>query len=364
VGSALYGTTYEGGTNCMNVHGCGTIFMVDPNSGDESVQYSFCSEGGRKKCTDGYYPMAGLIDVDGVLFGTTAFGGSFCATCGTVFSFDTGGRAETVLYAFCGNASCGQDPRTPLTSARGSLYGTTLSGGNTACGGSGCGTVFLLDRKTGAEAVLYAFCSQQNCTDGASPDSGLIDVKGMLYGTTIAGGIGNCPGIGGCGTVFAIDPKTRAETVLHSFDNTGADGYAPYGALLDVNGELYGTTSGGGAYGAGAVFTLDPTTGAETVVYSFQNNSTDGESPDSAMIDVKGTLYGMTGGGGTNGSGTVFAFDPRTGTEKVVYSFCSQTGCTDGSSPIGGLIDVHGTLYGVTYTGGAYDNGTVFAVTP
>jgi uncharacterized repeat protein (TIGR03803 family) len=124
-------------------------------------------------------------------------------------------------------------------------------------------------------------------------------VKGTLYGTTDEGGSH------GAGTVFSIDPGTGAETVLHSFGGTG-DGSTPYASLIDVKGKLYGTTETGGAAAAGTVFSVDPKTGAEAVVYSFLGG-TDGKGPDASLIDVKGTLYGTTNEGGTDGYGTVFA---------------------------------------------------------
>ena len=108
------------------------------------------------------------------------------------------------------------------------------------------------------------------------------------------------------------------------------------------------------------MFSVDLNTGVETVLYSFcKMGCADGAEPFGGLIDVKGTLYGTTSGGGANGRGTVFSFDPSTGAEKVLYSFI---GGADGAYPQGGLIDVSGTLYGTTTMGGAYSKGTVFAL--
>jgi uncharacterized repeat protein (TIGR03803 family) len=204
------------------------------------------------------------------------------------------------------------------------------------------------------EKVLYSFCSQTNCTDGAEP-GGLIDVQGVLYGTTFGGGTGDCPGLDGCGTVFSLDPSTGAETVLYAFTG-GTDGDVPLSGLIDVNGILYGTTEFGGNQNSdcgngscGTVFAFDLTTGEETVLYSFcsEQNCADGSNPHSGLIDVNGTLYGTTMYGGVNGMarqggelecsgsncGTVFSLDPSTGTEAVVYSFCSQSDCTTAPIP-------------------------------
>src|SRR5690242_6008603 len=181
---------------------------------------------------------------------------------------------------------------------KGRLYGTTLYGGITGCGsGFTCGVVFAIDLKTGAETVSYSFCRQANCPDGALPEASLIDVKGTLYGTTSFGGVYPCQNRPpGCGAVFSLDPSTGAETVLHSF-GSGDDGIHPSTGLIDVKGTLYGTT-------AGAAFALDLSTGTETVIWSFCG--TDCDYP-SSLIYLNGKLYGTLAGGGSHSGGAVFA---------------------------------------------------------
>ena len=330
---------------------------------------------------DGFYSFAGLINVNGTLYGTTRDGGLYEG--GTVFAIDPGTGTEAVLYSFCSQDLCTDcsGPVASLVDVKGTLYGTTEFGGSNCKGGyvPGCGTVFSVNPKTGAAAVIYSFCSQEDCADGELPMAGLIDVNGTLYGTTEFGG-SNCPANSGCGTVFSIDPKTGTETVLHSF-GSGADGKYPEAGLTDVNGTLYGTTDDGGGsntncyYGCGTVFSLDPATGAETVVYSLctQQNCTDGQYPLAGVVDVKGALYGTTYGGGTNCTeegdcGTVFALDPKTGVETVLHSFGAGT---DGYQPLASLVDVKGILYGTTEFGGSNTKcdygsscGTVFSVDP
>ena len=242
-----------------------------------------------------------------------------------------------------------------------------------------CGTVFSINSNTGAEKVLYSFCNQQNCADGAAPAAGLINVNGTLYGTTYMGGVTGCIEDLGCGTVFSLDPNTGAEKVLYSFcsQQNCSDGAQPEASMMEVNGILHGTTVHGGAgcggEGCGTVFSLDPNTGDEEVLYSFcsQQNCADGEVPISNLINVKGMLYGVTGAGGsancTNygaSCGTAFSIDPSTGAEKVLHSFCILRNCRDGRQPQSGLIDVNGVLYGTTMYGGERDSGTVFALTP
>jgi uncharacterized repeat protein (TIGR03803 family) len=354
VNGMLYGTTYYGGTGSCNSGGCGTVFSLNPQTGAETVLYSFGSDGGR--------PQAGLLNADGTLYGTTLFGGAHDG--GAVFSFNPATDAESVLYSFCSQKKCkdGSAPRDALISVGGTLYGTTSDGGT-----HNVGTVFSVNPTTGAETVLRSFDSR----DGAYPQAALFDLNGTLYGTTVQGGTyGN-------GTAFSL--KGSKEKVLYSFGDD-YDGDLPYADLISVNGALYGTTAVGGSAvtycspdACGVVFSLDTKTGAETVVYSFcsQANCSDGAAPYADLIDVDGTLYGTTeyGGAGTcntsyepPGCGTVFSLNLETGAETVVYSF--QNNGADGANPAAGLIEVNGTLYGTTENGGAYGYGTVFSITP
>jgi uncharacterized repeat protein (TIGR03803 family) len=151
---------------------------------------------------------------------------------------------------------------------------------------------------------------------------------------------------------------------LHSF-GSGSDGRFPQAGLIDVNGTFYGTTDGGGSYpcngfyqGCGTVFSITMN-GTEKVLHSFGSGS-DGSAPQASLIDVKNTLYGTTSSGGTYGDGTIFSITMN-GTEKVLHSFGSGS---DGSTPQASLIDVKGSLYGTTGLGGTHGDGTVFSLTP
>jgi uncharacterized repeat protein (TIGR03803 family) len=209
------------------------------------------------------------------------------------------------------------------------------------------------------ETVLYSFTGANG--DGAYPEAGLVmGANGILYGTTAAGGTNND------GTVFEINPSTGVETVLHSFTDANGDGAYPYAGLVDVGGNLYGTTEDGGTNNDGTVFEINPSTGQETVLYSFSsiNNvyaNGDGANPYAGLVDVDGILYGTTEYGGTSGGGTVFEINPSTGEESVLHSF---TGGADGALPEAGLLDVGGILYGTTYKGGTDNDGTVFRIVP
>src|SRR5262249_340566 len=150
-----------------------------------------------------------------ILYGTTLDGGIY--DDGTVFAFDPAAGAETVLYSFCLKGEyCldGTRPGGSLIEVHGKLYGTTSGGGANLGEGYGGGTVSSLDPATSKERVIYSFCAQKNCTDGAGPGAGVIYRHGTFYGTTTQGGTGTGRQ-GFYGTAFALDRKTRAETVLH-----------------------------------------------------------------------------------------------------------------------------------------------------
>jgi uncharacterized repeat protein (TIGR03803 family) len=191
----FYGTTSAGGgSGCGGAYshpGCGTIFSLTA-SGVEKVLHRF--QGGA----DGVLPQADLLDVDGKLYGTTAYGGA--SGNGTVYSVTPSGT-ERLLYSFAGGSD-GAQPRSPLIDVTGTLYGTTYEGGGTGCGGPGCGTVYSIST-TGHEKVLYSFAGGY---DGRNPEAALLDVKGRLYGTTDFGGVSQGSGAKCCGTVFVVSP--------------------------------------------------------------------------------------------------------------------------------------------------------------
>jgi uncharacterized repeat protein (TIGR03803 family) len=179
-------------------------------------------------------------------------------------------------------------------------------------------------------------------------------------------------------TAIALPAQTF--TSLFSFD--GTDGSVPWAALVQAtNGDLYGTTAGGGnsdsacpsflAPGCGTIFKITPS-GTLTTVYTFCSQSAcpDGANPEAALVQAtNGDFYGTTVVGGANGGGTVFKITPS-GTLTTLYSFCAQSGCADGGNPYAGLVQAtNGDFYGTTELGGAntapYGGaGTVFKITP
>jgi len=308
-----------------------------------------------KNYINGASPVAGLLEVTGLLYGTTNSGGRKCS-CGTVYSISTTGKLK-VLYRFAGGAD-GAYPQAGLIDVNGTLYGTTFEGGGTFCyAGGGCGTIYSVTT-AGVETVLYRFAGG---SDGANPFAGLINVNGTMYGTTGAGGAY------GKGTAFSMT-TAGVETVLHSFGARRSDGAHPQAGLIEVNGTLYGTTEEGGrsqcddGRGCGAIYSVT-TAGVENVLYHFAGGS-DGERPLAVLLNVDGTLYGTTYYGGAKDMGTIFSVNPK-GREHVVYSFL---GCSDGSNPQAPLINVSGTVYGAALWGGGncygYGRGAIFALSP
>lgn len=238
------------------------MFKVDTN-GKETILHSFSGppDGGGG---DGAFSYDGVIrDTAGNLYGVTFDGGAFGA--GVVYKLDTA-RKETLLYSFARGSGGANPDSVLLLDSQGNLYGTTANGGNSECGGTGCGVIFELSPRSGGswtETVLYTFCSLSNCTDGEGPVGPLTrDSSGNLYGVTVFGGAyRNCNGEA-CGVVFKLDTSGK-ETVLHSFTG-GADGAFPSGGLtIDASGNLYGVAEEGGAtcftsYTCGVVFKIIP----------------------------------------------------------------------------------------------------------
>jgi uncharacterized repeat protein (TIGR03803 family) len=327
---------------------------------------------------DGASPQAGLIaDKSGNLYGTTcgrwACGGKVPGThcskgCGNAYGFVNGD--EEVLHFFKGRD--GKFPVAPLYINNRRIFGTASEGGT-----HGKGVVFRLSRDYHREVVLYSFCGQDKCADGATPVGAVIaDVASNLYGTTQQGGRSTaCPDRGGCGIVFKLSPD-GAETVLHRFCRrvNCADGALPTaGLIMDHAGNMYGTAINGGADDGGAVFRLGQD-GTYTVLYSFcsQANCSDGASPAAHLtLDSQGNLYGTAGaGGGKCECGVVFKLAPD-GTETVLHAF---RGGGDGNGPESAVVmDGAGNLYGTTTWGGEPGGcaglvgegcGTIFEVTP
>ncbi len=321
--------------------------------------------------TGGSGPVGNLaFGTNGALYGTTPYGGT--EGCGTVFELARPSKSawnETVLYNF----TCGNDGAYPIAGviidSNGTIYGTTSQGGT-----SNSGAVFELTPPSAAggpwtETVLHSFTGGSSGPDGSGPLGALIQAtKGVLYGTTFAGGTSNA------GTVFELAPPATpggawTETILHSFTGLSGDGANPYAGLVTGHGgALFGTTTLGGTPGAGTVFELAPPSvpggpWTERVLYSFTAvYSFYGYPQAPLVIGSDGTLYGTT----SDYTSSVFELTPPTTpggawTETVLHSF---QGAPDGNFPEGSLvIGKGGALYGTTRDGGL-GWGTVFKLTP
>jgi len=367
----LYGTAVAGGPDDV-----GTVFELSPLSGGVWQETTLHGFTGRPDGSEPYGPLT--IDVAGNLYGTTNFGGG--ANQGTIYELTPvsgGGWTETLLHSFTGGAD-GSDPVGGLVlDSAGNLYGTASGGG-----AHGQGTVFELSPVSGGGwlfAVLHAFTGG---VDGGSPAATLVfDSAGNLYGTTEAGGIlTDCAFSGGCGVVFELSPVSSGgwhETPIHAFNNT--DGALPLaGVTFDTSGNLYGMAFLGGnlsdcqPYGCGVVFQLSPVAGGgwhHTVIHTF-TGGTDGANPTAGpAVDSLGNIYGTTQSGGTStacygGCGLVFEFSFSGGTwnQTILHDFNSTP---DGATPNGTpIFDAKGNLYSTTGSGGKFDHGTVFEITP
>ena len=350
----FYGTTTAGGTTQW-----GTVFEISPNGSGgwhETVLYNFCS---LLDCTDGAYPYQSdlIFDSAGNLYGTTAEGGANgygvngVLGYGVVFKLTPGdtGWTETVLYNFAGGTDGYQPWSGLIMDSAGNLYGTT------AYGGAGLGTVFELSPSGDGwtEQVIYDADANSN-----GIDAGLtMDAAGNIFGVA-------------WWEVFELSPNGHGgwnSTVIHTFTGSPEDGSGAQGTpVLDQAGNLYGTTTEGGATNYGTVYELSPPTKrwqkgkwTERILHSFGGGN-DGWLPFAAIVfDAAGNIYGTTFSGG------VFELAAQVGKrwykEKVLWTFSGA----DGSGPWGSLIlDSAGNLYGTTCFGGSTGNGVVFEVTP
>ncbi len=217
-------------------------------------------------------------------------------------------------------------------------------------------SVSRVEPLSAAYTLLYAFTGEP---DGAYPSGNVTAFHGALYGVTTNGGTGDkYPCQRGCGTVFTVG--AAGERIVHTFAGPPGDGASPESALIDAGGTLYGTTAEGGLYDRGTIYTITPS-GTEKILYSFGRNVRDGLQPTSNLTNVDGVLYGTTYRGGSSAycCGTVFAFTPS-GRARIIYRFGTSN---DAELPDGAVTDVGGTLYGTTQYGGEYDRGTIYSIT-
>jgi len=365
------GNSLRAVTNALTILLVLAVFAT-PSAQTQTFKVIHSFTGGQ----DGEAPLAGLtIDQAGNLYGTTFAGGLGSCTgfygngCGVVFrlAHSATGWIFKPLYSFLGGKDgAGPIDRVGFGHRRGTLYGTTSTGG-VGCDSMGCGTVFSLTPPSNIrhhqwiKTVLYSFSGG---SDGAGPDEVVFDKMGAIYGTTSGGGLNNCSG--GCGTAYKLTPAagTWTESILYAFTNN-ADGEYPNAPLIfDKAGNLYGTTFMGSSQNYGAVFQLKPLGHGwvENTLYQFQGGSDGGRPAAGLIFDSSGSLVGATTYAGAGFGGTVFDLKPSNGnwTFSLLYSFAGQ----NGGGPSATLVmDAAGSLYGTTERLGAYGSGTVFKLT-
>jgi len=373
----LYGTTQYGGVSSM-----GSVFKMTPG-GTVTTVYNFCPPGSEGNCVDAFQPGALTLGANGKIYGSTIGGGG--ESVGLVFEMTPAG-AMTVLTAFCGLApdddnACGANPVGALVQGtNGAFYGVTAAGGVL-----GQGVAFAITN-AGSFYNLHGFaCIEFTCNNPDELAAGLVQgTDGNFYGTTMEGGTGafgggNSGGQYG-GSVFKLTPK-GALTTLYSFCSLAdcTDGQSPTGALVQgADGNFYGTTRFGGLgsqcyngnpgiEGCGTVFQITPE-GTLTTLYSFctQSGCTDGQNPVAGMIQGNdGNFYGTTYNGGTarssacsdNPCGTIFQMTPS-GMLTTLHSFCAKgQDCPSGGGPVAPLVQyTNGDFYGTTTFGGSEDS--------
>jgi len=350
----LYGTTSGGGVNACEPHGCGVMFELSPGSGGNWTETLFA---GFSTCSGPESPLA--LDGLGNLFGICG------SNTSNVFELARGSNGwDLTTISSLGASALGG----VTVDNAGTVYGTTLDGGNDAHG-----SVYSVKRVSATRWDTIGLYSFSCADDGCFPYAGVTpDSYGNLYGTTYSGPAG------GTGAVFKLAPNRGGpgwrQTVLHAFQGSsrgGPDGGNPTAPVsLDSFGNIYGTTYYGGTYGNGTVFKMTPNlngTWTETVLYSFQGGD-DGANPNGGLsMDHEGNLYGETLGGGSNNAGVVFKLTRGSGgqwTESILHTFNLLS---DGGSPAGGVVlDAAGNIYGTTEYGGpnGFFAGVAFEIIP
>jgi uncharacterized repeat protein (TIGR03803 family) len=292
-----------------------------------------------------FYPVGGLyVDRAGNIFGTSTGGGTTFG--GTVFEVERVGGyyAGQVIHSFdCAVDGCGPNGA-PIEDDSGTIYATTPSGTGSKSGGS---AIELQPAGSGyRERRAHIFGIG---TDGAGPNAALTKHAHRLFATTTHGGMyGN-------GTIVALEASGLRETVVHDFAGTSnGDGANPTSTLVeDATGALYGTTEYGGPDNIGTVFKFVPNGdgGTETIIHGFTVPGDGYEPTAGVVLDSAGNLYGTTSGGGASADGTVYELSPASGvyTENILHSF---SGGEDGKDPVGTVTFLEGELYGTTQNGG------------
>ena len=350
-GANIVGTTYGGLVGGGGTGSQGTVFTLT-TKGIITTLHNW--NGG---IADGEYVTAGVAaDEEGNLYGTTEYGGA--SNLGIIYKLDTNG-VLTVLHSFSGCGDGGLPIYGSLVLSQGVLYGVTSAGQINQTCPTLSGTAFQIDTNGSDYKVTNIFNDADRAKDGYYAVGAVALANGSVFGTTEGGG-------DGLGTVFQIDAAGKVSALLRFKGGNGGGGHGgggpTSGVIVGKDGRLYGTTGGGGKYQLGAVFAVD-TSGKETLLHSFSDGHRQGFEPFGGLVqDANGNLYGTTTGGGTLGNGTVFEVTAA-GTYITLHEF--KGGPSDGQLPFGTLvIGPDGDLYGTTVVGGSGGKGIVFRITP
>ena len=333
----LFGTTARGGAKKY-----GTIFEIPAGTTDILTLASFTGK-------NGIYPTGSLVlDSDGVLWGTTTSGGSL--NRGTIFSFITGSTASTITTVFNFNGTGGSYPQMGLvTDSAGDFYGTTLGSEH----GKNASILFKLSSDGSTLTRLATFDPKSLASGGL-----VVDSSGNIFGTTTKGGTKKV------GTVFEFPAGATGSTVTTLASFTGSNGTLPTTALLiDDDGNLIGTTGGGGTHSEGTLFRFNVTANTITTLASFRGSN--GDRPVGNIVaDSSGNYFGVTTLGGSKDRGVIFEYVAGNTTSTITSLYSFRGGIT-GRNPAGALvIDANDNLFGTTYLGGHDDDGTVFELAP
>ena len=339
----LYGTTVYGGSNNF-----GTIFRLGSDGNGFTALHSFSGGG-----TDGANPFAGLIQgSDGALYGTTRSG----VNGGVIFKVWPDGSSYQILHGFSPASSDGSQPYGGLLLGQdGALYGTTRLGGTVS---PGRGVVFRIQQDGSGYQILHDFNLAAN--DGGDSVAGLMqDREGALYGTTVNGGSNNV------GTIFRLEPNGNNYNVLWNFVPAGGDGSNALALVEGTNGVLYGASSDSGrtvSNFSSTIFSLNKDGSGYKVLYSlpYHDYSYFWVYPSTTLLYGRGgALYGLTAGPNrTNGTETVFTLNPDGSGYRVLYEASTNSGT---QPKVGVLLQgTDGALYGTTDQGGSKQLGTVF----
>ena len=304
-----------------------------------------------------------MTPFNGLLYGTTLDGGTH--NNGIIFSIGQDGTGYQVLVSL--HNSIGDESHSCFVVANNILYGMTASGGD-----NGEGVVFSFDPSAPTPTptatptptpanfqTLFSFACASST--GKEPHGRLtLDPNGTtLYGMTRKGGEHDF------GVVFSIDTSGNNYTELHDFAGGDSDGAtSDHGYVVQSGDHLYGMTTNGGHHDDGVLFRIKTDGSSFQLLHKFGETHHDGQNPYGSLLLVGNQLYGTTANGGDNDLGTVFLINTDGHNYQRLYSFGGKTNNGDGAKPIDNVILVNGWLYGMTTEGGAHNQGTIFKVSP